>query len=621
MKRIFIVAMLLLFALLPPAFAAGADDQYVQIYSLIQQGDALSADLPAQALAKYTEAQTALQRFQKIYPTWNNQIIRFRSSYLSNQIAEISAKAPAARVIAPLPISNPAPSAQKSAAPATSEIENQLNSLRAELKQLQSDKGNLEAKLKEALSAQPTALDPAELAKADEKIKLLEKENAVLQQSLAQEKSKPVPPTPTPVPAPAAVVDTKAIDALNKELADARRQLSEQTSRASQLASENQSLQSRVKALSAEAEAVAALRSENEMLKKLAEARPTAPTTAGLNDSSQEFAKAQAQIAALQSDKEILRLEKIALQNRVRTLSETQVAGSVIPSWTEDSARVKQLTQERDDLQKKLEAAQKELYGRKKARTTVARVDELTSQLTVLRARLEVYEARQVPYTADELALFKKPETVLAVTDPKAGKKSTRELPSGTVAMVAEAQRDFAAKKFDAAEEKYLEVLRHDDRNVNTLANLATIQMELNHLDEAEKHIKEALVIAPDDAYSLSILGNLKYRQAKYDDALDALSRAAKIDPKNAEVQNYLGLTLSQKGLRAPAETALRKAIQLQPNYASAHNNLAVIYATQQPPLIELARWHYQHALASGFPQNADLEKLLEQKKEPEANP
>src|SRR6185369_2900864 len=145
----------------------------------------------------------------------------------------------------------------------------------------------------------------------------------------------------------------------------------------------------------------------------------------------------------------------------------------------------------------------------------------------------------------------------------------------------------------------------------NTLANLAAIQLEANHLDEAEKHIKAALALTPDDAYSLSILGNLKYREGKYDDALDALSRAAKIDPQNAEVQNYLGLALSQKGLRVPAETALRKAIQLQPNYGSAHNNLAVIYATQQPPSLELARWHYQRALDAGFPHNADLEKLL----------
>ena len=111
----------------------------------------------------------------------------------------------------------------------------------------------------------------------------------------------------------------------------------------------------------------------------------------------------------------------------------------------------------------------------------------------------------------------------------------------------------------------------------------------------------------------------VKFRQEKYDDALDALSRAAKLDPQNAEVQNYLGITLSNKGMRGPAETALRKAIQLQPGYGAAHQNLAVVYVTQQPPMTELARWHYQKALAGGQPHNADLEKILDAPKKAES--
>src|SRR5260370_4865881 len=132
------------------------------------------------------------------------------------------------------------------------------------------------------------------------------------------------------------------------------------------------------------------------------------------------------------------------------------------------------------------------------------------------------------------------------------------------------------------------------------LTDLASIQIEASHLEAADTNIKQALTLAPDSAYALSVLGRLRLRQAKFDDALDALSRAAKLEPANAEVQNFLGLTLSEKGLRGPAETALRKAVELDPNYAVAHNNLAVVYVTGQPPAVELARWHYQHALAAG---------------------
>jgi tetratricopeptide (TPR) repeat protein len=155
------------------------------------------------------------------------------------------------------------------------------------------------------------------------------------------------------------------------------------------------------------------------------------------------------------------------------------------------------------------------------------------------------------------------------------------------------------------------QVLQQDKQNVPTLANLAMIELDLDHFETAEINIKQAVALAPDDPYSLFVLGRLKFRQKKFDEAIDAFSRAAKLDPQDAQVQNFLGLALSEKGLRGPAETALRKAIQLEPGYANAHNNLAVIYLTQQPPLVELARWHYQKALAAGHPKNLELEKLL----------
>src|SRR5581483_1689799 len=158
----------------------------------------------------------------------------------------------------------------------------------------------------------------------------------------------------------------------------------------------------------------------------------------------------------------------------------------------------------------------------------------------------------------------------------------------------------------------YESVLKQDPKNVAVLGNLAAIQVEANHFDQAESNIQQALALDSEDPYSLYVLGILRLREGKYDDALGALSRSAKLDPNNAEVQNYLGLALSEKGMRAPAEAALRKAVQLQPGYAGAQYNLAVVYATQQPPATELARFHYQKALAAGHPRNPDLEKHFE---------
>lgn len=604
MKRLLSLVALVLAVMISPARADGPDDQYVRLYNLMQQGDTLNnSDQPAAALAKYLEAQTALQRLQKGYPDWNVKVVNFRLNYLAARISAVTAKVPVP-VVSAAPASPAAPGTP-GAPPITAaapDLARQLSGLQDDVRQLQADKILLEMKLKEALATQPAAIDPRELAKALEKIQSLLKENELLKASTAQESSKPVAGTDS------------------KVLAETQAALADRTSQATKLAAEKETLLARINALTAGAEATAALRAENQILKQqLADARSSAGKS---DDLSRQLAQAEARVATLQSDAEILRLEKVALEDRVKTLGARTVTSAVIPpaGRAEDLQRIKLLEADRYDLAKKLAAANKDLYGRK-GRATAAKVDELSSQITTLRARLDIYEARAVPYSTEELALFKQSQPVLAAADPKAGKKSVKELPRGTASLVVEAQREFAARNFEKAEEKYLEVLRQDEKNTFTLANLAAIQLELNRLDEADKHIQRALAIDPNDAYSLSILGYLRFRQEKYDEALDALSRAARLNPQSAEVQNYLGVTLSHKGLRGPAETALRKAIQLDPGYGAAHNNLAVIYSTQQPPLVELARWHYQRALAAGHPRNPDLEKLFEQKAGAAANP
>lgn len=626
MIRLFAIVALLL-VLVPRIRADGADDQYVQIYTLIQEGDS-SGTNHVQALAKYNEALTALQRFQKVYPGWNDRVVNFRLNYLASKITILSGGTNVVH-IAPAPAKPPVPAPAATAAvplkpaPVTSapviptrvvpvspvtppkpqpspvvNLQNQIEDLQNQLRELQSDKSLLQAKLREALAARPAGVDPRELAKAQQQIRAIQKENDLLQVSFAQEQAKAV-----------SLVNSAELEQAKRELAEVKRQLTEQTARATQLAQENQSLQSRIHTIATNDEALTSLRMENEILKTLVDAKPSSIAPEASGDVNRQLAEAQAKIAALESDKEVWRLEKIALQNRVKQLSDSSVAST--PVWTEESAHVKQLERERDDLQRKLDAAQKELYGRN-GKATAARVEELSDQLETLRARLDVYESTPVPYSTEELALFKKPE--IEVADPRAGKKSVRELPAGSVQLVAEAQRDFSAKSYQQAEDKYREVLRRDDKNADTLANLAAIQLEMNHLEDAEKNIKAALAVTPNDAYSLSILGNLKFRQEKYDEALDVLSRAAKLDPQNAEIQNFLGLTLCQKGMRNAAETAFRKAVILNPNYGGAQNNLAVFYLTQKPPSVELARWHYEKAVACGFPRNPEMEKLMNQK-------
>lgn len=341
-----------------------------------------------------------------------------------------------------------------------------------------------------------------------------------------------------------------------------------------------------------------------ETQKRLAEQQRAVEQARGNEAKAREQAE---QLKAKAEEAEKLRKENAKLEALLIDPSAlTPAAAAPVMSARETAkleAKVRDLEKERDSLEKKL----KEASSRSNRRDT----DKAADQLAALKAQLEVLEAKKTPYSKEELALFKAPTTPGALVASIENKPAANELPAAARPLIIEAQRAFAERRFDVAAEKYEQVLKLSPNDLNALSNLATVQMELNKLADAEKNLDKALAIKKDDAYTLSLKGILRFRQDKYDEALELLSRAATLDPNNAETQNFLGITLSQKGQRAAAEAALRKAIQIAPGNANAHHNLAVVYATQTPQMTELARWHYQKARSYGHPVNAELEKMI----------
>jgi tetratricopeptide (TPR) repeat protein len=616
-------------AFVPAAWADSADDRYVGIFNLIQQADALKqSGQSTAALARYAQAQTELKRFQNIYPAWNVKVIDFRLTYLDGKIAELAPKsvapptlvAPAtktavAEAAPPTPPVTPPPTPVV-AVPPPDPNETKIKGLEEQVQRLQSDNSALlankilmEAKIREAFAVQPAAADAREYAKAQEQIRQLEKRNDLLAVSLAEARNNRMP------------ADTTELDKTRESLNQATKRIAELTAANVALLADRDALQTRVKAPVVADASMSALQQENEILKKqMAElkARPAASTPdAELNRKLQE---AQAQLAAMQSDREVWRLEKVALEERVRRMSAgtVLVATAAVATDPASAEKIRQLEGQRDELQKKLDGATKEIAANKKDRETAVRAEEMGRELTALRGRIEVLEARRVPYTEEELSLLSKPGgpmMVASLHSSRGGSRPASELPGNGATLLAEARRHYSAGELDQAEANYQDLVKLDDKNVAVLADLASIQVERNHLDDAEKTIKTALQQSPDNEYCLFVLGRVKFQQDKYDDALDAFSQAAQINPKDPEIQNYLGITLSEKGLRGPAETALRKAVELNPNYGNAHANLAFIYITRKPPLLDLAKWHYEKAIAVGHPRNPAIEKLLDPEK------
>ncbi len=184
-------------------------------------------------------------------------------------------------------------------------------------------------------------------------------------------------------------------------------------------------------------------------------------------------------------------------------------------------------------------------------------------------------------------------------------------VPGDLVPLAREAKESFDRGRFKEAEKQYQEILAKSPNNLYSLSNLGVVFFRNGKLKAAEQTLKKAIELAPKDEFTHTTLGIVYYRQSKFDDALSELTKSLAINPKSATAHNYLGITASQKGWQEAAEKEMLEAIAENPDYADAHFNIAVIYSTSQPPAKELARRHYEKALALGAQPDPTLDKFL----------
>lgn len=539
------------------------DDRYLKIYSLLEEADKLGgrAD-PRQAVPKYLEVQVALKELQSSHPEWNSKLVNYRLDYISSRLEALTKKTSTGMI---------GGSEQHAASAQT----NQFTSLQGEISRLASQNALLEAKLREALSVQPAASDPRELAKAEERIKALQKERDLLAITLEQAGSRQNTASKNPD-------------------AESRRDTATQNAVISVLQKQNEDL----------------LRQITELSAKLKKGRGV--------DEGREVLALRETVAELEARNRFIREEQTTMENRLMDFVRRHGEGSAKEKELEgqlaaaNAARAAAELQ-RDELIEKLNRVTKELNQRASLIPTT-RSQELEQQMEAIRARLRIFEAKAEPYTTEELALFKQTPAKVALEQTNAPQSAKTELTQESSTLTAEALRAIDGGRLEEAERKYQEALKQNPNNVRLLANVAAVQLDQDKNSEAETTLKQALATDPQDPNSLRLLGDLKLRQEKNADALEALSLSSKLAPEVPQTHYLLGKALIQNGDRGPAETALRKAVQLKPGWGEAHYLLAVLYAAQQPNFRELAQYHYRKAIAGGSARNVELEQLMERR-------
>ena len=252
------------------------------------------------------------------------------------------------------------------------------------------------------------------------------------------------------------------------------------------------------------------------------------------------------------------------------------------------------------------------------AQGTTAKEKALTQQLKEASARVEAETEKR---RALEVVLASLPAPVTAspslatgstVTpvDPERDRRAREQttLVRGYLRQAVAAEKD---GKVEAARWNYLRVLEHDGESKLAAQRLGLIAADHGSDEDAERYLKRAFKLDPDDLQTIVPLGFALLRRQEPDLAVSMLSRAVALEPTNAVAHRCLGLACSSLGWYDAAEVQFRRAHELNSKDAENAFNLAVLLSSRQPPRQEEARQWYERALALGSARDPGLDRLF----------
>ena len=338
------------------------------------------------------------------------------------------------------------------------------------------------------------------------------------------------------------------------------------------------------------------------------------------------------QLAASQKQNKEFEVTVADLRSQLQEASTELEKAKLTGANPEETVR---LVKENDMLRKIVLRERQEEARREQAKKLMfAEFEKLQIKSDTLNQQIELLAQPVTKLSDEELALLRQPVVAVSDVNPassqgtfalaKNGPTNGTTKPTGPTVqttapavpdelapMARDAKENFEKGKYHAAERQYQEILTKAPNNLYSLCNLGVVYFRTGKWKAAELTLKKAVALAPRDEFAHTTLGIVYYRQSKFDDAITELTTALGINPKSATAHNYLGITASQKGWQEAAEKEMLDAIAVNPDYADAHFNLAVVYATNQPPAKEQAKLHYVKATSLGAEPDPALEKLL----------
>lgn len=145
------------------------------------------------------------------------------------------------------------------------------------------------------------------------------------------------------------------------------------------------------------------------------------------------------------------------------------------------------------------------------------------------------------------------------------------------------------------ADAKFLIQLRGDRPEGHILSS--QLYTALKEYDNAERSIKKALELQPDNAFAQVRYATLLFKRRKFDEARAVIEKTVKTHPDNKWARLWYGLVLDAQKQKKAAHEQFEYAIKLDPKFDTAIYNLGCSYLNSRPRNFAEARKCFQKVL------------------------
>jgi Flp pilus assembly protein TadD len=122
------------------------------------------------------------------------------------------------------------------------------------------------------------------------------------------------------------------------------------------------------------------------------------------------------------------------------------------------------------------------------------------------------------------------------------------------------------------------------DDDVHLIIELAQAQTALRRFDAAERELRRALKLYPEQAGLYQALGVISLRRGLYVQAEQELKRSLELDPESGAAHFYRAESLNQLSRVDEALEMLERAAQLQPDHGRAYYLMGILYDKKGRP-------------------------------------